>query len=112
MSRKLIILAITAVIILGTSYYVLSTHTHDDELLPVMRSIPQGDIVYDSRTAEEACTEYLYDLQKTDYYQDYFCSLYSSERIDSGTATETDLAKCTDGLSIAGCFSCLFECRK
>lgn len=96
-------LAVSVIILTGIGYYLHST----PDVFIEMRSIPQGDLVDDQRTSEEACSTLLTDLQTTDY-EGYSCSLSSSERID----TETDYYKCTDGASEAGCFSCIIECRR
>jgi len=107
MLHKIITISVSIllIIILGIGCFLYSTS--EPNFFTVMRSIPQGDLLNDERTPEEACLELLANLQPTEY-KNYSCSLSSSERIDN----EDDYTKCTDGVSAAGCFSCILECSK
>jgi hypothetical protein len=72
----------------------------------IKRSVSQGDEVYDSRSPVEACNSLIKDIQ--DSNPTLNCQLIDSKRIDSGEGVDSE---CVDGASIAGCFSCTFECK-
>ncbi|MBL7055280.1 hypothetical protein ISS07_00030 [Candidatus Woesearchaeota archaeon] len=63
----------------------------------IQTSVPQGDYVKDELALEEACNS----------IEDYVdCKLLDSKKVD----VMDNLNKCVDGASVAGCFSCTFEC--
>jgi len=71
----------------------------------IMLSEPQTDEEYDSRSPEEVCRELLLEAQVPS--KDTKCEITKAVRID-GAAT---LEQCPTGTSLAGCFSCTFECK-
>jgi hypothetical protein len=73
----------------------------------IKRSVLQGDEIYDPRLPVEACNSLAKEIQ--DSKPNLNCQLSDSKRIDS---YHQDFDReCVDGASIAGCFSCTFECK-
>jgi len=65
-------------------------------------TLPQGDEIRDERTPAEACDPLLEEKYRG-------CRLVYSERIDASAPDY--LERCAKGGSVAGCFSCTFECN-
>jgi hypothetical protein len=72
----------------------------------IKRSVLQGDEIYDPRSPVEACNSLTEEIQDSNH--DLNCQLIDSKRIDSYEDFDRE---CVDGASIAGCFSCTFECK-
>jgi cell shape-determining protein MreC len=97
----LIIIAILAII--GVSLFVLNKLAVSPKI--IIRSVPQGDFVVDTRSPIEACNSIIQEVQ--DHNPNLNCRLIDSKRIDSSD----DWGECVDGVSKAGCFTCTFECK-
>jgi hypothetical protein len=98
---SLFLLAI--VILLLLVYYFLI----DKESFPVIVKgvVGQGDEVYDARKPADACNSIAESFQ----YRE--CRLIDAKRVDSGKVDEETLGRDCLGLAtVAGCFSCTFEC--
>lgn len=66
----------------------------------------QGDEVYDDRSPIEVCDSILKQIQ--DLNSNLECQIINSTRIDARTNFEKE---CPTEYSIAGCFSCTFDCK-
>jgi len=62
------------------------------------KSVPQGDFVADTRDSAEVC-EGIQAAEKLDK-----CTIILSK-------SSMDKLECADGMSVAGCFACKFECE-
>jgi len=67
--------------------------------------VPQGDFVLDESLPDDACGAIIQEVQNANPKLYYV--LIHSERID----LDDNLDECVDGASVAGCFSCIFECK-
>ena len=63
----------------------------------IWKSVPQGDFKRDDRNPREVC------LSLQEFYKMEKCSLIEFK-------ASRDKNECADGMSVAGCFSCKFEC--
>ena len=95
------VLIIVILIVIGAGLYNSSRHIKPPSV--ITRSIPQGDLIQDQRSAIEACSSIIQEIQNTNPD----CKLIESKRIDSRAKN----SECVDGQSIAGCFNCKFECK-
>ena len=104
MNKKLII---TLVIILAIIFVIVIIIFSPTSSSPktIERSVVQGDYVKDSRSPIEACNSIIQEVQ--DSNPNLNCRLIDSKRIDFSD----DWDECIDGASIAGCFTCTFECK-
>jgi len=71
----------------------------------------QGDYVYDTRTPGEVCDSLLQEVQ--DSNPNLNCRVVVEKRIDFVDVDYQNVLEeeCVDGYSIAGCYSCTFECK-
>lgn len=104
-NKKLIygILVVVVITIVGVGLLVLNKPEISPKI--INRSIPQGDFVKDTRSPIEACNSIIKEVQGSN--PNLNCRLIDSKRIDS----PDDWKECVDGASIAGCFTCEFECK-
>lgn len=75
-------------------------------------AVGQTDKSYDTRMPEEVCNIRQQQIQT--YNPSLLCELTSSKRIDYSEEINLDYfsSECVDSLSLAGCFSCFFECQQ
>jgi hypothetical protein len=105
-SHLWIAVAILLVVTVGIVFFARTPGVVETPLV-YKTSIPLGDLIPDQRTPEEACSSYLPSVQEK--YAELMCNLESSEQV---APTEEDaMERCVDGMSVAGCFVCIFECE-
>jgi hypothetical protein len=89
----IVILAIVSILFLNST---------DSSPKIIERSVMMGDYVVDTRSPEEACGGITQEVQ--DSNSGLKCRLIDSD-------VPEDSSECIDGASIAGCFTCTFECK-
>ena len=103
-NKKLIFgILVVVVVIVGVGLSVLNKPAVPPKIIE--RSVPQGDLVPDMRSPIEACNPIIKEVQ--DSNPNLNCRLIDSKRVDSSD----DWKECIDGVNIAGCFTCKFECK-
>lgn len=106
--RTTIIIAIVVVLVVaaGLGFWLRPTTDSNKttHAITIKRSEIQGDYVRDERTPEEACNPLLSEVKSSN--PNLNCRLTDSKRIDDYLPDE-----CVDGISVAGCFACTFECE-
>ena len=105
MNRKLIISLVMTLAIISIAIIIFFSSTNTSPQI-IKRSVLQGDEIYDPRSPVEACNSLIKEIQ--DSKPNLNCQLIDSKRIDSYQDFDRE---CVDGASIAGCFSCTFECK-
>ncbi len=101
--KKGFLIVIILAIILVLLIVIFSFKDNSPKIIE--RSVSQGDYVRDDRSTIEACNSIIQEVQNSN--PNLNCKLIDSKRVDS----PDDYKKCVDGASIAGCFTCTFECK-
>ena len=105
MNKKLVILPVMILVIISVAIIIFLSSANTSPQI-IKRSVLQGDEIYDPRLPVEACNSLAKEIQ--DSKPNLNCQLIDSKRIDSYQDFDRE---CVDGASIAGCFSCTFECK-
>ena len=113
MKKRSITLLLVIVIILfsGCSTKKQSSYATSNQFTNLKSGIikiseGQGDEVYDDRSPADVCNSMLNQIQ--DSNPDMECQVINSGRVDNPQNPEKE---CPTESSIAGCFSCTFDCK-